>query len=232
MGTNLEQVKTEAVKQSVALQSAADCTFTDSDLIVTDPPYNIGYKYSGQFIDNMPLDKYQELFEPMKGHRVVMIHYIENIVRDIVPVLGNPERVAAWTYHSNTGSRSWRAVCWWNCEPDWEKVRVPYRNPEDKRVQELMLRTGGRALPDVWEIEQVKNVSEEKVKEYTNQIPLKVIHQIIETTAQEGDCICDPFCGTGTTLMAAKQLGFNARGSDINELAVKLTNKRIQSIMF
>ena len=203
--------------------------YVEGELVVTDPPYNIGYKYEGEFTDR--IDDYGALFEPMRGHRVVMIHYIEQIIEDIVPVLGLPKKIVAWTSYSNT-PRSWRAVCWWNCSPDLLRVRVPYRNPEDARIKELTKRTGGRALPDVWHIEQVKNVSADKVQGYTNQIPREVIYNILKTTASPGDVIVDPFSGTGTTAKVAQELGMSFRVSDVNPTARQLTRQRLaQSVI-
>lgn len=203
---------------------ARNLTYQATDLIVTDPPYNIGYEYAGDFVDKV--DDYEALFKPMRGHRVVMVHYIENIISDVVPILGNPEKVVAWVSHSNL-PRCWRAVCWWNCSPQMDRVRVPYRNMTDKRVQALHDRTGGRRLPDWWHIEQVKNVSTEKVAGYTNQIPREVVSRIIQTTANPADCIVDPFCGTGTTAEVARELGHSYRTYDINEVALKLARQRL-----
>lgn len=214
---------------NVLLRDAANLTYSGEDLIVTDPPYNIGYKYNGDFKDRISEDDYQAMFEPMLGHRVVMIHYVESIYRDIAPILGLPEHVAAWVYNSNLKNRSWRAVAWFNCVPDWEKFRVPYQDMNDKRVRELALRTGGRACPNWWNINLVKNVSREKVKEYTNQIPEEVVRRIIATTAEKGDTIVDPFSGTGTTAAVAQQMGYEFRAYDVNPLAIELTERRLES---
>lgn len=215
------------MREHIEQISAAELTYTEDDLIITDPPYNIGYKYNGEFTDEMPLDEYQQLFEPMQGHRVVMIHYAENIMRDIVPVLGVPERCVAWTYPSNAGHRQWRLVAWWNCSPDWSRDFVPYKNPNDKRIKELMKTRPGRKLPDHWEINLVKNVSKEKVQGYTNQIPEALIERIIKTTARQLDVIVDPFCGTGTTASVAKRMDYRFRTYDINPTAIKLAIERI-----
>lgn len=208
-------------------QDARQLAYDIGDIIVTDPPYNIGYNYTGDFTDR--IEDYGALFEPMRGHRVVMIHYMESIIQDIVPILGSPQRVIAWVSHSNM-PRCWRSVCWWNCAPDLSRVRVPYRNMDDKRVQELHRRTGGRKLPDWWHIEQVKNVSEEKQKGYTNQIPREVVCRILQTTAIEGDCVVDPFCGTGTTALVASQLGFSYRTYDINDAAISIARRRLSQV--
>lgn len=212
---------------SVLLQNADSLKYEADDIVIIDPPYNIGYKYNGEFIDNQTLESYRSLFEPMKGHRVVLIHYAEKIISDIVPILGNPERCVSWTYPSNTGSRQWRMICWFNCTPNWANYKLPYKNPNDKRIKELVKRTGGRRCPDHWEVNLVKNVSKEKIKEYTNQIPEEIIKRIIKTTAQEGDTIVDPFCGTGTTPYVAKKLGYSYRAYDINPLAIEITEQRL-----
>ena len=166
---------------SVLLRDAANLTYSGEDLIVTDPPYNIGYEYNGEFNDRMTENEYEALFEPMQGCRVVMIHYVQSIYEAIAPMLGYPDEVVSWTYPSNAGAKCWRAVAWFNCAPDWKKYRVPYANPKDKRIQELVKKTGGRALSNHWHINLVKNVSREKVKEYTNQIPEEVVRRIIST---------------------------------------------------
>jgi len=211
---------------NIQLTDAREISYNGS-LIITDPPYNIGYKYNGEFKDRQTAEEYQSLFKPMKGERVVLIHYAESIIQDIVPVLGNPKRCVSWTYPSNTGSRQWRMIAWWNCEPDWSKIRIPYKNPNDKRVKELMKRTEGRKCPDHWEVNLVKNVSREKVQEYTNQIPEEIVRRIILTTAKEGDTIIDPFCGTGTTAAVAQRLGYKYEAYDVNPLAIELTLRRL-----
>lgn len=207
---------------------AAALHYLGDDLIVMDPPYNIGYPYAGEFTDKMTPEQYAQLFNPMRGLRVVCIHYVEAIYEHLAPVLGYPEHVAAWVYNSNLRNRSWRAVAWWNCLPDWEAYRVPYRDMGDRRVRELAARTGGRALPNWWEVNLVKNCSAEKIEEYTNQIPTEVVRRILKTTAKPGDTIVDPFCGTGTTLAVADQLGLPFRGYDINPLAIELSTRRLK----
>jgi DNA modification methylase len=213
----------------ILTESASALKYTPGELIVTDPPYNIGYKYNG-YEDNLTPEKYSALFAPMVGHRAVIIHYVDSIYQEIAPILGNPEKVVSWVYPSNLG-KSWRAIAWFNCKPDFRKYRIPYRNMNDKRIKEINKRTGGRALPDYWEVNIVKNTSREKVKEYTNQIPEEIIRRIIATTAAPGDIITDPFCGTGTTPLVASQMGYKSLSFDINPIAVDLAKTRTNGIL-
>ena len=208
-------------------KNAKDLKYHNDHLIITDPPYNIGYKYEGDYIDKQSLDDYQALFEPMKGHRVVMIHYLDCLISDIIPILGIPNKITVWSYPSNMGNKCYRVIAWFNCAPTLSKVRVPYKNPKDKRIIELVKRTGGRSLTDHWHINLVKNVSSEKIKGYTNQIPKEIIKNIIKTTAKEGDIIIDPFSGTGTTPCVAKELSFDFEWYDINQTAIELTLNRL-----
>jgi hypothetical protein len=45
----------------------------------------------------------------------------------------------------------------------------------------------------------------------------------------KGDWVLDPFCGSGTTLLACKELGINSRGYDILPFSVYLSNTKIQN---
>lgn len=50
-----------------------------------------------------------------------------------------------------------------------------------------------------------------------------------EFNIKAGSNVMDPFCGTGTTLLAAKQLGFDSIGSDILPLGVFVSNTKVQT---
>ena len=69
---------------------------------------------------------------------------------------------------------------------------------------------------DVWDIGGVFNMSNEYVN-YPTQKPSKLLERIIEASSNEGDVVLDPFCGCGTTVIAAHNLNRNWIGVDINE---------------
>ena len=200
----------------------------DNTIIITDPPYNVGWKYDS-YKDNMSEEDYLELFTHFKGFKFVVIHYIEDIIKYIVPNMGVPDKVVQWVYNSNMGKQH-RSIAFFNCKPDFKKAYQPYKNPNDKRVQKLMENgSKGSKLYDWWNINLVKNVSKEK-EQYSNQIPEKVIENIINIAATENDIIFDPFCGSGTTLAVAKKLNKKYFGCDVSEIAVDITKKRLQLI--
>ncbi|MFM7408486.1 MAG: DNA-methyltransferase [Cuspidothrix sp.] len=58
--------------------------------------------------------------------------------------------------------------------------------------------------------------------------PLYIIQELIKLLTQEGDFVLDPFCGSGTTCIAARNLHRNYLGIEINPDYVSLANNRIQ----
>jgi len=57
--------------------------------------------------------------------------------------------------------------------------------------------------------------------------PIKLISWLITLLSREGDIILDPFCGSGTTLLAAKMLNRKYIGIDINQEYIDITKKRL-----
>jgi len=64
---------------------------------------------------------------------------------------------------------------------------------------------------------------------YPTQKPRALIERIIKASSKEGDLVLDPFCGCGTTLVAAEGLHRRWIGIDSSRIAVKLTRCRLHS---
>jgi site-specific DNA-methyltransferase (adenine-specific) len=84
----------------------------------------------------------------------------------------------------------------------------------------------GVPLSDVWDIPFLNPKAKERTG-YPTQKPLLLLERIIALATNEGDCVLDPFCGSGTTLVAAQTLGRSAVGIDVSEDAVTLAKKRL-----
>ena len=85
----------------------------------------------------------------------------------------------------------------------------------------------GVPLNDVWDIPYLNPKAKERVG-YPTQKPILLLEQIIEIASNEGDTILDPFCGSGTTLVAAKLKNRNVIGIDISYEAIELTKTRLE----
>lgn len=66
---------------------------------------------------------------------------------------------------------------------------------------------------------------------YDTQKPKRLIERIIKSSSNEGEVIADFFCGSGTTLVVAKELGRQYIGCDISEKAVRITNERLHNVI-
>ncbi len=86
----------------------------------------------------------------------------------------------------------------------------------------------GVPLNDVWEIPYLNPKAKERVG-YPTQKPILLLERIIDIASDEGDVILDPFCGSGTTLIAGKLNNRDVIGIDKSEEAIKLTKSRLNN---
>lgn len=84
----------------------------------------------------------------------------------------------------------------------------------------------GVPLSNVWDIPYLNPKAKERVG-YPTQKPLALLERIIRLGSDPGDVVLDPFCGSGTTLVAAKLLGREYIGFDVSADAINITNSRL-----
>lgn len=65
--------------------------------------------------------------------------------------------------------------------------------------------------------------------EYLTTCPPEVAEMIIQNFSREGDTICDPFLGSGTTMMVADELDRNCIGFEINQEAREVILNKVNS---
>lgn len=194
--------------------------------IVTDPPFNIGYHYN-KYKDRMKEEKYFEwLADVFTGFPLVCIHYPEALYKLSYQLGLFPERVVSWVYNSNTAKQH-RDIAFFGIKPDFNKVKQPYKNLTDKRIQKRIAEGKiGCKLYDWWNINQVKNISKEKT-DHPCQMPLEVMKKIIGILPDSYVYI-DPFMGSGTTGVACKQLDRDFIGIELDEEYFKIAKDRIE----
>lgn len=130
----------------------------DNIVVVTDPPFNIGYHYNN-YSDNMKETEYYSMLSTfIRLFPSVIIHYPEQLHKLTLASGIAPQRVVSWVYNSNTAKQH-RDIAFYRIIPDFRKVLQPYKNLSDKRIKERMARgiLGGRCY-DWWYVDQVKNV--------------------------------------------------------------------------
>ena len=86
---------------------------------------------------------------------------------------------------------------------------------------------GGKDVSCVWDdIERLPNKTHKRTG-YATQKPVPLLKRIILASSNPGDLVLDPFCGCGTTIEAAEELGRKWIGIDIAIRAVDVMKERL-----
>lgn len=196
--------------------------------IISDPPYNQNYHYS-EYGDNLEIEHYKALLsEAFAERKSVIIHYPEATVNIVSKSMSDDwcNESVSWVYNSNTAKQH-RQITWWNCKPDMRRIGQPYKNPTDKRIAKRIADGKTARLYDWWNINQVKNVSK-KDNPHPCPIPYELAERIILLTTNEGDTVVDPFAGSGTILLAAKNNNRKYIGFEIDTSYFEYAKKALQ----
>lgn len=108
---------------------------------------------------------------------------------------------------------------------DPDAVRVAYNATIAPKRRELF-NPQGMVAPDVWQISRPPNHSETWVG-YPTQKPVEVMQRAIAAACPPGGLVMDCFAGSGSTLVAAAQLGRRFLGIERNSLGVHLARRRL-----
>ncbi len=96
---------------------------------------------------------------------------------------------------------------------------------KESKASELENR--GKPKEDWWEdIYTVDRVRSEMLG-YDTQKPEALLERIIKASSNEGDIVCDFFCGSGTTSAVAEKLGRKWLVADLGRFAIHTTRKRL-----
>ena len=135
---------------------------------------------------------------------------------------GNP--VYEWNGHT----RAWRYSLETMQRLD-EEGRLHYSRTGYARRKLYLDESRGVPVQDVWaDIYSLAGSNTERLG-YPTQKPEALLERIIQASSNEGDVVLDPFCGCGTAVAAAQNLGRQWLGIDITHLAVALMKNRIKT---
>ena len=214
-------------------------------LAFTSPPYNVGKDYD----EDMSLEGYLELIQRV-GREVYRVlkpggRFIVNVAN-----LGRkpyiPLHAFFYQIHSQIGflpmgeiiwqkGRGANGSCAWG---SWRSARAPrlrdlheyllvfakgaFTRP-DKGSSSLSAEEFTEATLSVWEI---MPVSAKKVG-HPAPFPVELASRVIKLYSYVDDVVLDPFIGSGTTAVAAKQHGRHYVGFDISPEYCRLAEERI-----
>ena len=140
--------------------------------------------------------------------------------------------------------RSWESILWFSktgrpfCNTKAcgrESDRIGFQgalrfgvgeNGPINKGQSMTVKDGVSRCSDVF----VAGVGEnERGIDHPAMYPISLAEQLILTFSRPGDLVVDPFCGAGSTLVAAKQLQKDFRGFDVSRKYVKMALERLAS---
>jgi len=98
----------------------------------------------------------------------------------------------------------------------WDKMHLGMGHYFRRRHEQIVFASKGRRkvarrdLPDVWEVPRIHRAA------YPTQKPVRLFEMMLEASAEPGFVVCDPFCGSGSSAVAAVRHGCDFIGADRN----------------
>lgn len=182
----------------------------DGDCLVTDPPFNVGKDY-GTSDDALPMAEYE-----------AMIHALST---------SGPER-QAWITPTNRLAMFARIL---GDEARPVVIRRGAQGPKrwgwfDQFDMALVLGKPREYVSNLWDGIRLKGEGyffREHSYDHPGYTPYPIMLRLVDLLADEGAVVIEPFAGTGTTLVAAKQIGRRAIGVELDERYCEIAAKRL-----
>jgi site-specific DNA-methyltransferase (adenine-specific) len=114
----------------------------------------------------------------------------------------------------------------------WDKVNLGMGHYFRRRHETIVFACKGkrrlsrRDLTDVWAIKRMHKA------DYPTQKPVELFAKMLEGSVEPGMTVCDPFCGSGSSALAALRAGCNFVGCDISDKAVELARRRCSELAY
>ena len=221
-----------------------------ADLIFADPPFNIGYKYD-KYHDKVERKNYinwtrdwmSACKNVLKPHGSFYIaigdDYAANIkiIADELGLIMRNWIIWHYTFGQQTKDKFARAhthlFYFVQDKKNFTFNEYAIRIPSDRQLiyADARANSDGKMPDDVWdEFSRVCGTFKERVGWHPCQMPEKLLGRIICASSKPGDCVLDPFSGSGTSCAAAFRFCRNYCGIDISKDYVKKAEARLRQL--
>jgi len=211
------------------------------DAVITDPPYSSGGQYRGDRAGQSAREKYQnsgtavEYSEFAGDNRDQRAYgfwcslWLSDCFRLCKP--GSPvvlftdwRQLATTTDALQAGGFVFRGIGAWDKTEGSRPVKGRFRNQCEFVVwgSKGPMETDGPCLPGVW-----RSPIKKSDKFHLTGKPTDVMLEICRIAWRPGSLILDPFCGSGTTLVAARELGLRAIGIESVAENIEICKQRL-----
>ncbi len=221
-----------------------------ADLIFADPPFNIGYKYD-KYKDDVKSKNYivwtkdwmavcKKVLKPHGSFYIAIGDEYAANVKIIADELGLFMRNwLIWHYTfgqqmKNKFARSHTHIFYFVRDKNHFTFNDhAVRTPSDRQLlyNDKRANPAGKMPDDVWdEYSRVCGTFKERTGWHPCQMPESLLKRIVAVSSNPGDCVLDPFSGSGTTAVTAAQLGRNYLGVEISKTYVEKAKKRLADL--
>jgi site-specific DNA-methyltransferase (adenine-specific) len=221
-------------------ESIPRATIGSIDLIIADPPDNIGLKYDG-FSDKVPTVGYKfnlQLWLSVMANLTkgpIFFTFNEKWTREVenaIEKLGIPliQRLQ-WHYtfgqdQTRNGKYAlcYRPIYWLNSKyvvPN--QIKVP--SARQTKYNDKRAAKGGKMPENVWEFPRVCGTFPEKRKFCPTQLPEAMVERIIKGHCCPGGRVLDPFMGTGTTARVCQRMDIDCVTIEVSKPCVEAAAK-------
>lgn len=216
------------------------------DLAYLDPPFNTGRTQSahgGAYADAWPtMDAYlafidarvRQIRRVLKPSGSILLHCdwraCHHLRLLLDEVFGAEQFVNHLIWHYGLGGSSPRRFArkhddiLFYSRSDGYFFKPPMVPATSARMKGMM-----KKATDVLDVPALNNMAEERVG-YPTQKPLALLRLLINACCPPGGYVMDPFCGSGTTLVAAAQTRRRYLGIDRNSDAVVIARMRLDAV--
>lgn len=208
------QIFRETIIQGDCVRVMANMSAQSVDLVVTDPPYLCRFMdRSGRRILNDDSDKwlapaYAQMYRVLKPNTYCVTFY-------------------GW-HRVDSFMHAWRAAGFRILEHlvfiksyDSSRLYVGRRHE-----QAYLLAKGLPHVPDV-DVTDVMPWQYTGNKLHPTQKPVSILRPLIEAFSKPGQCVLDPFCGSGSTLIAAREANRRSIGIELDEQFARTAELRL-----
>lgn len=137
------------------------------------------------------------------------------------------------TVNGNTG-KEWRGVKppqgrHWRTDPkileQWDKQGlIEWSRNAVPRKKIFVDERDGKKMQDIWEFK------DPQYPKYPTEKNIDLLKFIVSASSNKDSIVLDCFCGSGTTLISAQELGRNWIGIDQSEHAIKVVKERLETL--
>jgi site-specific DNA-methyltransferase (adenine-specific) len=224
----------------------------DVRLIVADPPYNIGIDYGdGEAADRLPDDEYvawcgrwleacADALAPDGSLWLLCGHEYDwrLIPAALAAGLHYHQRITWFERFGQACTRKFnrcsRALLWFVKDPANFVLNPAAVTCESDRLAvygDKRADPDGKLWDDVWginpKIDRLTGTCAERLPDFPTQLPLALLRPIVGCASDPGDLVLDPFSGSGTTGVAALELGRRYLGIELSEANAEVSRQRL-----